>query len=296
MLTVLILTKDEEHHIARAIQSVKNFSDRIVVVDSGSTDRTVEIATELGAKIFYREWTNQSKQFNWALEQLPDDTQWVFRLDADEIVSSALADQITNFLSSPDNGIVGVTVNRRIAFMGKSIRFGGLFPIQVLRLFRFGHGHCENRWMDEHIKVDGDVLELSGELLDDNINSLSWWTAKHNSYASREVVDLLNLEIGFAPVDTVAKLGFSQTGSKRWLKEKLYAKMPIGLRAFLYFLYRFIIRFGFMDGKEGVAFHVLQGFWYRYLVDLKLYEVKKFMKNNNCDHKKAISIVLGINI
>jgi hypothetical protein len=151
--------------------------------------------------------------------------------------------------------------------------------------------------MDEHIIASGPAAEFVGEIIDDNRNSLSWWTEKHNAYASREVVDLLSLEYGFAQADSVANVGQrSQASVKRWMKENVYARLPTGFRAFAYFLYRYIVRLGFLDGKEGAAFHVLQGFWYRYLVDMKLHEVKSFMKKTGADPKDAIRSVLGIDL
>jgi glycosyltransferase involved in cell wall biosynthesis len=296
-LTVVILTKNEERHITRALASVLGIADRCVVVDSGSDDRTVELAEARGAKILVHPFVTQAQQFNWALGQLPDDTEWVLRLDADEIVTEALAQQIKETLPNLGPDTKGIYVSRRMHFLGRPIRWGGLFPIRVLRVFRHGAGRCEDRWMDEHILVDGATADLSGEIVDDNLNSLTWWTEKHNAYASREVVDLLNLEYGFMAHETVADIrGGQQAGVKRWLKEKVYARLPDGLRAFAYFFYRYVVRLGFMDGKEGTAFHVLQGFWYRYLVDMKLHEVQTYIKKNNVDVETAIRDVLGIDV
>ena len=296
MLTTLILTRDEERHIARAMGSVAGLGGRVVVVDSGSTDRTVEIARALGAGVLTHPWRNYATQFNWGLGQLPEDTGWVLRLDADEVVTPELAAQIAAILPTLGPEVEGVVVGRRMAFMGRVIRHGGLFPIRVLRLFRHGKGRCEDRWMDEHIKVAGQVADLSGEILDDNLNSLTWWTEKHNAYASREVVDLLNLEFGFLPRDAPADLGPGQAGRKRWLKERVYARLPGGLRALAYFLYRYILRGGFLDGREGLAFHVLQGFWYRFLVDAKLAEVRGVMRRDGRDAPAAIREALGMDV
>ena len=297
MLTVIILTRDEELHIRRAIDSVSKLSQKILVVDSGSTDRTVEFARNAGATVYFNKWKNHASQFNWAIEQLPKDTKWVLRLDADEVVSAELAKQILKALPKISEEVGGLIVRRRMTFLGKAIRHGGLFPVEVVRLFRYGMARCENRWMDEHIKVDGKVEKLDGELLDDNLRNLSWWTEKHNRYSSREVVDILNQEFRFAEMDTVASLtAGQQAGLKRWLKERIYARMPIGGRAFVYFCYRFFIRLGFLDGREGIAFHVLQGFWYRYLIDVKLYETRKFMQEKRTDAPTAIRSVLGIEI
>lgn len=295
-LTAIILTRDEERHIARAIASVAPVADRVFVVDSGSTDRTREIAASAGATVLSHPWRNYATQFNWALEQLPADTEWVLRLDADEIVTPGLQTEILENLPVAQSEIQGIHVARRMNFLGGPVQWGGVFPIRVLRLFRHGAGHCENRWMDEHIKVEGPVTAFRGEILDDNLNPLSWWIDKHNRYASREVVDLLNLEYHFLPNDSVADLRGGQAGIKRWIKERLYARLSAGLRAGVYFLYRYVLRLGFLDGREGRAFHILQGFWYRYLVDAKLREVKAHMRRERVDPAQAIRAVLGIDL
>lgn len=296
-LTVIILTFNEARHIERAMASVAGFADRVLVVDSLSTDRTRELAEAAGATVLKNPWKNYATQFNWALDNLPEGTDWVLRLDADELVTEALASEIKEKLARFGNEIDGVFVPRRMTFLGKTIRWGGVFPVQVLRLFRAGRGRCENRWMDEHIQVSGKTAAFTGELIDDNLNSLTWWTAKHNSYASREVVDLLNLRYGFMPHETVADLaGGQQAGVKRWIKEHVYARLPGGARAFFYFLYRFVLRLGFLDGSRGAAFHVLQGFWYRYLVDMKLLEVTRYMEDHDVTAPVAIREVLGIEV
>lgn len=296
-LTVLILTLNEELHIARCLASVASVATRCVVVDSGSTDRTVEIARTAGAEVVENKWVNYATQMNWGLDQLPADTEWVMRLDADELVTPDLAAEISSRLHDLGPEVDGVYVSRRMTFLGRSIRWGGVFPVRVLRLFRHGRGHVENRWMDEHIIVTGPVANFTGEIIDDNRNGLTWWTEKHNTYASREVIDLLNLELGFMPQETVANLGGGhQVGVKRWLKENIYARLPGGLRAAIYFAYRYIIRLGFLDGREGTAFHVLQGFWYRYLVDMKLHEVRTYMKTHDVDATTAIRKVLNFDL
>ena len=296
-LTVVILTYNEELHINRALDFVSEIADRILVIDSGSTDKTIAIAKAAGADVLEHQFVTQSQQFNWALQQLPADTEWVLRLDADEVVTEQLAREISAKLSGLRSEITGVYIPRRMTFLGRTIKWGGIFPVKVLRLFRNGKGRCEDRWMDEHIIVDGETSEFSHEMIDDNLNSLTWWTEKHNSYSSREVVDLLNMEYGFAQQQTVADLrNVQQVGVKRWLKENIYARLPGGFRAFAYFVYRYILRLGFLDGKEGTAFHVLQGFWYRYLVDMKLHEVKKYMRRSGSDVRTAIRNVLGIEV
>lgn len=296
-LTVVILTYNEARHIERAMASVAEIADHVLVVDSLSTDDTCERAEAAGATVLQNPWKNYATQFNWALDTLPEGTDWVLRLDADEVVTDGLANEIKGRLAGLGDEVDGVLVPRRMTFLGKTIRWGGLFPVQVLRLFRTGRGRCENRWMDEHIQVSGQTAAFTGELIDDNLNSLTWWTAKHNAYASREVVDLLNLRYGFMPHETVADLsGGQQAGVKRWIKEHVYARLPGGARAFGYFLYRYVLRLGFLDGSRGAAFHVLQGFWYRYLVDMKLLEVTRYMEERGVTAPVAIREVLGIDV
>lgn len=294
-LTIIILTYNEARNLPRALASVASLGARVAVVDSGSTDATVEIARNAGADVLTNPFVTQARQFNWALEQMPPDTGWIFRLDADEIVSPELARALSAFVKSDGDGAMGAAVLRRMAFLGRPIRWGGLFPVPIVRVLRHGAGRSEDRWMDEHILVDGPITTLQGELLDDNLKPLTWWIEKHNSYASREVVAILDAEYGFLGRDT-SYVPEGQAGVKRWLKEKVYARLPGGLRALVYFIYRYVFRFGFLDGKEGTAFHVLQGFWYRYLVDMKLHEVRVRMYRNDVAAEAAILDVLGINL
>jgi glycosyltransferase involved in cell wall biosynthesis len=296
-LVALILTLNEERHLARCIASVQALASEIVVVDCFSTDATLEIARIHGARVVQHPFVNQANQFNWALTQLTADTDWVLRIDADEVLTPALRAEIQARLPTLGPEIDGVYCSRRMTFQGRLIRHGGVFPVRVLRLFRYGRGQCENRWMDEHLKVAGPTVDFQHELIDDNLHSLTWWTDKHNRYASREAVDLLNLEYGFMPHDSVARLrGGSQAGFKRWLKEEIYARLPGGFRAFAYFSYRYVIRLGFLDGPAGTAFHFLQGFWYRYLVDAKVAEVKRYMSESGCNVIDAIKEILDITI
>lgn len=296
MLTVVILVRDEALHIERAINSVQPVADRIVVVDSGSQDDTCALARALGAEVLEQPWRNYATQFNWALDQIGAKTGWVLRLDADEIVSPRMRDEIRADLPNLPDSVDGVFVPRYMTFLRGPVRRGGLFPVHVLRLFRAGQGRCEQRWMDEHVVVTGATVSFQGHILDENLKPLGWWIDKHNGYASREAVDLLNLEYRFMPHETIARAQGGQASRKRWIKETLYARMPPGARAGLYFLWRFIIRLGFLDSPQGRSFHLLQGFWYRYLVDMKLREVRAHMRERSVDVQTAIRDVLGIDV
>lgn len=296
-ITVIILALNEELHIDRCIRSVSDFATRIIVVDSGSTDRTTEIAKQLGAEVIFHPFFNYAKQFNWALDNSSISTAWIMRLDADEYVTPELATSLAIHIEDAPPTVQGFTLNLRRVFMGRWLRWGGLYPITLLRVWRYGCGRCEDRWMDEHVSVSGEVRAIREDFVDHNLNSLTWWTDKHNRYASREAVDLLNVEFQFLQSTSIAKLGANQrAGVKRWIKEEVYARLPGGLRALAYFLYRYVLRLGFLDGRAGATFHVLQAFWYRYLVDVKIAEVKRHMSEHQVSIQSAIQTVLQIRV
>ena len=287
-LTVIILTKNEALHIARAIASVRDIATRVLVVDSGSSDETVPLAMAAGATVLHHHWTTHAAQFNWALDHIKGRGDWVLRLDADEVATPELCRAISDGL--PD--VSGIHVIRQIKFLGQMVRFGGVGRLWTLRLFRNGSGRCEDRFMDEHIVVDGATASLKAGIIDDNRKPLDWWVTKHNDYASREVVDVLNSRYRLG----LSQTGPDQSGLKRWIKQNFYQRLPTGMRAGAYFFYRYILRFGLLDGRKARVFHVLQGFWYRYLVDQKLAEVERFMAETGGDPVTAIHRILNISL
>ena len=297
-ITAVILTFNESLHLQRCIESIFPLTKNIVVVDSFSTDDTVDIARRTGATILQRAWqNNHSVQFNWALSQLPAKTEWVFRIDADEILTTALIDEIKQTLLTINSSIVGLQCIRKMVFQGSLLKYGGMGGTRTLRLFRFGHGRSESRWMDEHIKLDGQSLNLSGAIIDNNLQSLEWWRAKHENYAKREAVDLLNLKYHFSASDSVASQAVvSQLSLKRKIKEKIYARLPKGLRSMAYFMYRYILLGGFLDDANGRSFHRLQGYWYRNLADRNVAQVERYKQEHGVDIKTAITHVLGISV
>jgi len=273
-LSVLILTHNEERNIAKCIVSLLPLTRSIFVVDSGSDDRTVDICRHYGAQVAHRVWTTYADQFNWGLDHFDFGTGWVMRVDADEELTPELIAQLKAFLESAPGDVGGVYVRRRVYFMGRWIKHGGYYPTWLLRVYRNGIGRCEALWMDEHIVLsEGRAIKLHADIIDKNNKDLTFWTDKHNKYANREVRDVIekraHAEVGS---HLAASLGESQAQSRRWVKDKIYARAPLFMRSFLYFIYRYFVRLGFLDGKEGLIFHFLQGFWYRFLVDAKLYE------------------------
>jgi len=278
-LSAIILTFNEEKHIERCIASVRAVATNIFVVDSYSTDNTVKLAVQAGVVVLQNPWTNYSTQFNWALDNIPLESEWCLRIDADEVLSQKLCSSIEQHVlsASVPHEVTGFYVPRLIKFNGKAMKWGGLYPVRHIRIFRRGAGRCEERWMDEHIVLaHGRTRTLAGDLIDDNLNNIGWWTAKHNSYATREAIDLLNTRRRFRDALRTDRLHLGTSeGRKRYVKDAIYSKLPIGLRPLLYFLYRYFLRLGFLDGQTGFVFHALQGFWYRLLVDVKVFEIEK---------------------
>lgn len=267
-LTVLILTRDEELNLPTCLASLEPLRPVVWVVDSGSTDGTLAIARDAGCKVAERGWTSHADQLNWALDALPIDTPWVMRLDADERLTPELATELAERLPALPTDVTGLLVKRRVYFWGRWIRHGGYYPTWLLRVWRRGEARCEVRWMDEHMLLAGGCsLRLAHDLIDENHKGLSFWVDKHNRYADCEVRDMCERsEDGPRPEQ--------QAGQRRWAKAVVYAGLPLFLRPLLYFLYRYFVRLGFLDGRPGLVFHLMQGFWYRLLVDAKLYELK----------------------
>ena len=271
-ISVIILTYNEEIHVRRCLDNARKFAKEIFVVDSYSTDRTMDIARSMGAKVVQHPFENHSKQFNWALQQLPITTEWVWRLDADEYLSDELIEELQHCLPLLPADVNGLTAPCLRIFMGRHIKHG-IIPLILLRLFKLRYASCENRLMDEHIQLkEGMIVDLKAPFYDDNLNGLTWWTNKHNGYATREAIDLLLTEYGFYEKGTLS-VGTHSAAVRR--KKLQYIKLPLFWRAFAFFFLRYFLRGGFLDGKEGFLWHFLQGWWYRTLADAKVYELKK---------------------
>lgn len=291
-LCVIVLTKNEEIHLGRCLASVNPLQASVLVIDSFSDDGTEAISKSHGATFVTNKFVNQAQQFNFALSLLNTDVQWVLRIDADEYLTNELVQNIRGAILGFDR-YAGYSFKRRMTFGRKIMRHGGVFPVEVVRLFRHGKGVCEERWMDEHIVVDGPVGSLEGELIDDSLKSLTWWIQKHNIYSNREAVEVLKLKYGSKSSE---KSIAGSAGLKRFIKDHVYSKLPVVPKVLAYFLYRYLFRLGFLDGKEGFAFHFLQGFWYRYLVEVKVQEVERFMRSTSVALNEAIIEVLEIKL
>ena len=274
-LTTIILTYNEELHIRRCLENVCPFSKRVIVVDSPSTDRTVDICREFpNVEVVVHTYPgNQAEQFNWALDNLPIDTEWILRLDADEYLFPELVAELEQKLPQMPESVSALSLSRARAFMGKRLKHGIVNSVRLVRVFRTGKARSEQRLMDEQIVVlEGEVVEMKHQFIDDNRLPVSAFVKKHDNYANREAALLLAGEYHLVEE---ADNRLSDASTAKRAQKSRYAKMPLFWRAFGYFCYRYFLKLGFLDGKEGFCWDFFQGLWYRMLVDAKVYEVKK---------------------
>lgn len=275
-IAFVVLVKNEALHLERCLTSIKDTASEIVVIDSGSTDGSREIARSLGARVFERPFKNYADQFQWAIDNAELTAEWIFRLDADEYLEDDLKRELRAKLGKLPSDVSGIRIRLKRIFFGKWVRHGGC-TLRLLRLWRRGVGRIEQRWMDEHIVIDsGRVIDFNGRFVDHNLGSLDYFTEKHNAYATREAMDaVINSESLFDDFDTLTNSG-TRDGNwlKKSIKEKIYYKIPPLVAATAYFIYRYFVRCGFLDGYWGAYYHFLQGFWYRILVAGKIEEIR----------------------
>lgn len=257
-VSVIILTYNEEKNIRQALDSVVGWAKEIVIVDSFSTDSTLEICREYDCVIEQNRFVDYSKQRNFALD-LSLNGSWILFLDADEWVPPVLSAEIARSISSA-SGESGFYMKRRLIWMGSWVR-RGYYPVWILRLFRNGFGRCEERSVNEHIVVDGTVGYLDNDLMHEDRNGLGPWLQKHVRYAQLEAAELKKCHA------TGPQAG-SQASKRRWQKEKIYNRLPRFTRCILFFFYRTLLRGGVLDGPIALTYHILHSLWYRFVIDL----------------------------
>ena len=267
-LTAIVLTFNEECNIGDCLESLKDLASRIIVVDSFSTDKTQEICKNFGVDFFQHEFVNQAQQFEYALKNFNISTKWVIRLDADERLTLKSKNEIESLCSLHNNDDVnGLVLRFKLFFLGKYLKHGGTYPVRKMVVFKYGFAEIERKNMDEHIVLlSGKSVECKEDCLHHDCKTIFDWIEKHNKYSNREVSDFFsNKQTQLDLLDTKAK-------RKNKIKNNFYYKLPPGFRAWAYYIFRYYFRFGFLDGKPGKYYAFLQAYWYRYLVDIKLFE------------------------
>lgn len=271
-LTAIILTMNEELNIADCIKSIKELASRIVVVDSGSTDRTIQIAQSLGADVYTNSFVNYATQFNWGIDNTNIQTEWILRIDADERFTPELCKEVNEeTVKHKDDDVNGMLVKQKVFFINRWLTHGEVYPFQKLLIFKRGYGRIENRKIDEHtILSSGRTIELKHDALHFAIKNITNWIAKHNWYSTRTMQDYFE----FDDAESASTLAKGSTMQQKRRQKALYYKAPIFIRPFILFIWRYIFKLGFLDGKAGFIYHIMLNFWYRELVDAKIYEHK----------------------
>lgn len=270
-LTVVVLTLNEELNLPSCLDSVRPLGCDVFVVDSGSTDRTVEIAKRAGATVYEHHFENYGAQRNWSQANLPIRTEWVLHLDADESLTPELSAAMTGALAKPSGDTNGFLLRRLTVFMGRAIRHGGIYPNYHARLYRRSKGRCEDRLYDQHYIVEGRVETLPGDMVQTEPD-LADWATRHARWAPMEARELaLGAD---EPGRLMGKAFGSPIERRRWQRQKVYNRLPLFVRPFLYFAYRYFVRLGFLDGRPGLVYHFLQGCWYRFQVDAHVLEAR----------------------
>ncbi|VTU35289.1 glycosyltransferase family 2 protein [Variovorax sp. PBL-E5] len=265
---VVLLTFNSASIIRETVGAAKKVSPHVFAVDSHSLDGTPAILEELGCTVVQRPFVNYSDQRNWAIAQVEKSYPWQLHLDADEVLDAQAVEEIGALLAGTPR-FDAYILRRRDYFMGKMLRHSGVNPWH-LRLFRSGQGRCEARLYDQHFISPARPGRIDGFMHDKNSAQLSDWIASHNRWSDAEAKEKLGPS---ALPDDVLKPRLTGDARERtrFIKE-VYYKLPIGLRALSYFVYRYFFRLGFLDGKEGFYFAFFQALWFRMLIDAKMYE------------------------
>ncbi len=274
-VSAIILTLNEESNIADCIASVLGLCDEVFVVDSFSSDNTVGIARALGANVCQHPFVDYAQQRDWAQNNLETKNLWVLHLDADERISRELADELRGIFSQTIEAD-GFMASRRTLFKGKWIRFGDHYPVYHLRIFKKDKGAVEKRLYDQNFAVNGKTGILKGDIINIINPDLGSWKERHSRWAQLEAREALSSR-------KTANVSFKGTPIQKrgWRRYNIYYRLPIFLRVLAYFIYRFIIRLGFLDGMRGWEFHFWHGFWFRMLIDYRI--LRLMMKGKDAD-------------
>ena len=276
-LTAVVLTLNEELNLPACLKSVEDLCSQIFVVDSGSTDQTVAIAKRHGAQVVHHPFETHAKQWNWALKTLPMEGDWVLALDADHRISASLREELSKILPKTPMEIEGYYLPRKLIFRGKWLRFGGLWPRYFLKLFRRGKAVSdEQELVDHRFYVHGKTRRCQGALLDENLGPypILLWLKKHTRYIELQAQEEFLFRHGRHPWITRPSLWGTPDQRLLWMRS-LWYRLPLYGRSFAYFFYRYVLRFGVLDGAEGALFHFLQGLWFRLMIDIRLSELER---------------------
>jgi glycosyltransferase involved in cell wall biosynthesis len=267
-VTVMIFTLNEELHLPPCLDSLRDFDD-VIVVDSYSSDRTEAICVERGVRFFQNKFEGFGTQRNWAFDEIESRHDWVLILDADERVPPELAREIDGIVRQPRNETGAYRVRRRFYMWGRWLRYSSLYPTWVVRLVDKTRVRYVNRGHAETQLVDGATGSLSCDLIDENLKGIDEWFARQNRYTTKDAEFELEAESGSL---SLAHMFSGDPLVRRALAKRLAMKMP--LRPFFYFLYSYIVRMGFLDGRDGLVFCTMKALHQRMIL-VKKYDLRR---------------------
>lgn len=274
-VSVLVLTCNEEVNIAACLESV-SWASEVFVVDSFSSDRTVDIAQSMKARIYQHAFGTCASQWNWALNNLPFTNEWVLVIDADERVPHPLAQEIMRIVAGPGTRRSGYYLKFRFWFMGRWLRHGGLYPTWILRLFRRSAGRFGRHGISEHFILDGPKGYLQSAFDHRDNKPVSDWIQKHIRYAGFEAEEFVHGKVAISHSKSIAgNFWGNQAERKQWIKLKVWNRLPLLARPFLLFFRNYFLRLGFLDGRPGLVYHVLWSFWYPFLISTRILEMRQ---------------------
>jgi len=290
---VILLVYNEEIHLRRCLDNLLLLTSNIYVVDSFSTDKTLDILNEYDIKFIQNRFINHSNQLNFAINSFPFYTNYILRVDCDEILSIELINEIkTSKLLDINSKWSGFYIKRKVKFLDKILNYGNINPVWLLRLWKRGKGICDDKLMDEKIIVtDENTVRLQNIIIDYNLNNLTWWTNKHNNYSNREALEILKFK--HLDYNNSFKGDYYSIDYFIYILKFFYNKAPIFFRSFLLFFYSYFFKLGVLDGVPGFIWNVLQVFWYRYLVDVKVYEFEHLHDFNKENIKVELNKIDG---
>lgn len=281
-VSVLIPAKNEEANLPACLTSVSR-ADEVFVVDSQSSDRSVEIAESYGAKVVQFHFNGRwPKKKNWSLENLPFSNEWVLIVDCDERITDESWDEIAEVIKNPEFN--GYYINRRVYFLGTWIRHGGKYPDWNLRLFRHQKGRYENlnteeirntgdNEVHEHVVLEGKVGYLQKDMDHIDFRDLYHWLERHNRYSNWEAKIYYNLLTGMGEGGTIGANLFGDSVQRKRFLKRIWVRLPF--KPFIRFILFYFIRLGFLDGQAGYIYGRLLS-QYEYQIGVKLFELRQF--------------------
>jgi glycosyltransferase involved in cell wall biosynthesis len=286
LIEIMIPTLNESDHIEESVTNALKLGP-VFVLDSFSTDGTQELARRAGATVIEHAFVDYAAQKNWGLDHLPFTADWIFILDADERITPALRKEAMQKANASSSAVNGYYINRSLIFMGRVIRHGGLYPSWNLRLFRRGKARYENRSVHEHVICQGKTDYMRHEMLHVRRESISHYLEKHIRYADMESDEWLKWKMGHSPNAPTGELFKDSLRIRQWVRRNIWPRLP--LRLIWRFVYMYVFRFGFLDGKPGWHLAELMAS-YEYMITL-LYRDKLIHaaeENGSRERKPAI--------